>query len=101
MRVHLIVVISFMRRYFHYSLHVFVIMFVFKAAPMWSLLIPAFNDIRAGQIRYLCSFCTFETTKWLFQAEIMTAENSIMQYILVFPCGTCACEIIYNGTWYQ
>ena len=76
MRVHLIVVISFMRRYFHYSLRVFVIMFVFRAAPMWSLPIPAFNDIRAGQLHYLCSFCTFETTKLFFQAEIMMAENS-------------------------
>ena len=31
----------------------------------------------------------------------LMAENSIMQHILVFPYGTCACEIIYTGTWYQ
>ena len=69
---------------------------------MWPLPIPAFvNDIRAGQIRYLCNFCTFKTMKWLFQAEVMMVENLIMQHILVFPYNTCACEIIYNSTWYQ
>ena len=39
-------------------------------------------------------FHTFVTIKWFFQADIMMTENSIMQHILVFPYGTCACESI-------
>ena len=32
--------------------------------------------------------------KIIFQADITMTENSIMQHILVFPCGTCTCESI-------